>query len=114
VRSVLSRALRRAGFQVIEVQDPRQATSVARSHRGTVDVLLASAALPGSSGPALAHELRQDRPGLRAIVVSGFQRDPAVGAFASEGGAVLQEPFLPAEVVKVVRSTLARRELAPG
>jgi hypothetical protein len=112
VRSVLGRALRRASFHVLEVQDPGQVLSVARAHRGVIDVLVSSAALPGSSGPALAGVLRRDRPDLRAIVLSGFQPDAAVTAFASEGGAVLQEPFRPAEVVDAVRKALASRPAA--
>jgi CheY-like chemotaxis protein/two-component sensor histidine kinase len=107
VRSVLGRALRRACFQVLEVQDPGQALTVARAHRGTLDVLVSSAVIPGSSGPALAGVLRRERPGLRAVVLSGLQADPAVTAFASEGGEVLQEPFRPAEVVEAVRKVLA-------
>ncbi len=108
VRAVLVRALRRAGFQVLEVHDATQVLAVARAHHGPVDVLVASAAVAGSSGPALAGVLRRERPALRALVLSGFQTDPAVTAFAAEGGDVLQEPFRPAEVVDAVRRVLAR------
>ena len=108
LRSVLGRALRRASFQVIEVQDPGQVLAVARAHPGAIDVLVSGAIIPGSSGPALAGVLRRERPDLRAIVLSGFEADPAVKAFASEGGEVLQEPFQPAEVVEAARKVLAR------
>ena len=51
---------------------------------------------------ALFHVQRQ------MVDAVGLEADPAVRAFAAEGGEVLQEPFRPAEVVEAVRKVLAR------
>jgi len=107
VRQILARALRRAGFQVLEARDGSEALAVARAHHGTIDVLLSDAVMPGLSGPALAAALRQDRPGLKVLAVTGFPADPAVAAFVAQGAEVLQKPFRTAAVIEAVRRALA-------
>jgi DNA-binding response OmpR family regulator len=108
VRALLTRALRQAGFQVLEAADGTEALSVAEAHHGALDVLLTDAVMRGLSGPTLAAKLRERRPALRVLLVTGFPTDPVVVAFAAAGGEVLQKPFRASAVVEAVRNLLAR------
>jgi two-component system cell cycle sensor histidine kinase/response regulator CckA len=108
VRRLLTRALRRAGFQVLEARDGAEALAVARAHRGPIELLLTDAVMSALSGPALGEALRGERPELRMVLVTGVPTDPAVVAFAARGGMVLQKPFRTSAVVDAVRRLLAR------
>jgi signal transduction histidine kinase len=107
VRRLLARALRQAGFQVLEARDGAEAVAVARAHHGPIDLLLSDAIMGALSGPALSEALRGERPELRVLLVTGFPADPAVIAFAAAGGEVLQKPFRSSAVVEAVRRMLA-------
>ena len=107
VRALLARALRQAGFQVLEAADGTEALAVAEAHHGAIDVLVTAAVMRGLPGPALAARLRARRPALRVLVVTGLPTDPVVVAFADAGGEVLQKPFRASVVVEAVRRLLA-------
>ncbi len=109
VRGLLARALRQAGFQVLEAADGAEALVAARAHQGPIDVLLSDAVMRGRSGPSLGAALRQERPDLQVLLVTGFPTDPEVVAFAAAGGEVMQKPFRASAVVEAVRRAMARR-----
>jgi CheY-like chemotaxis protein len=108
VRALLCRALRLHGLRVLEAADGAAALALAEAHPGPIDLLLTDAVMRGLSGPALAARLRERRPRLAVLVVTGFPTDPAVLAFAGEGGEVLQKPFRASAVTEAVRRLLAR------
>ncbi len=109
VRRLLARALRQAGLQVLEARDGAGALAAARAHPGPIDVLLTDTFLGDLAGPALSAALRQARPRLRTLLVTGAPADPVVAAFAADGGEVVQKPFRAGAVVEAVRRLLERR-----
>ncbi|MBI5368380.1 MAG: hybrid sensor histidine kinase/response regulator, partial [Planctomycetes bacterium] len=62
---------------------------------------------PGLTGPELARRLTAERPGLRALFMSGYLE---VGSFPDElrhpGAPFLQKPFGPAALARKVRDVL--------
>lgn len=84
VRRTLERMLRDVGHEVIVAADPASARAIAaREH---FDVLVSDVVMPGTSGPALARELRRARPDLPVLFLSAYaERD-------TEG---LDAPLLP-------------------
>ena len=98
VRNLASAMLKRSGCAVIEASDGADAERIATAHRGGIDVLLTDIVMPGIRGPDLALRLREVRPGMRVVYMSGF-RDTEPLADVDSGDAVfLPKPF--------VRSTL--------
>jgi signal transduction histidine kinase/ActR/RegA family two-component response regulator len=57
-----------------------------------IDLVLSDVLMPGLSGPELVAKLAQERPGLRAVFVTGFAGD-IEGPEAFGGSAVLRKPF---------------------
>lgn len=69
------------------------------------DVLVSDVNLPGQSGVELARDLREKRPELRVVLLSGFTADPSATArLVSQGVVFLPKPFEPAALVAAVSS----------
>ena len=72
VRALARDVLEMNGFQVLEALDVADATRLAQTHPGTIDLLITDVVMPGTSGPELARRLRAHRPGLRVLCMSGY------------------------------------------
>jgi two-component system cell cycle response regulator CpdR len=70
VRIFLARALRRAGHEVCDMPDGRQALAWVSEH--PVDLLLADVVMPGLDGIELARRASDMWPHLRVIFITGF------------------------------------------
>ncbi len=92
VRALARDVLEMNGFQVLEALDVADATRLAQTHPGTIDLLITDVVMPGTSGPELARRLRAHRPGLRVLCMSGYpenmdgrdRRRGRVGRLAAE------------------------------
>jgi CheY-like chemotaxis protein len=71
LRDTLVLALSRAGYHVHAAGTPREAIACWHGHASEVDLLLVDCGLGVASGRELATELRQERPSLRVLYVSG-------------------------------------------
>jgi len=101
VRRMAARALAEAGHRVLEAGDGREAMSMlARAGQG-VDLVLTDVAMRGMSGRELADRLRQARPDVRVIFMSGYADDEIVrrGLLEPEQPFV-QKPFTPDALVR--------------
>jgi two-component system cell cycle sensor histidine kinase/response regulator CckA len=96
VRRMAARALAEAGHRVLEAGDGREAISVlARAGQG-IDLVLTDVAMPGMSGRELADRLRQVRPDVRVIFMSGYADDEIVRRGLLEPDQpFIQKPFTP-------------------
>jgi two-component system, cell cycle sensor histidine kinase and response regulator CckA len=93
VRAVVAEMLQELGYDVREAGCSDEALEL-DSDSDTVDILLTDVVMPGLGGPELAAKLRQRRPGLRVLYMSGYTRP---GFSANEtlgaGASFLQKPF---------------------
>jgi CheY-like chemotaxis protein len=117
LRSVMRRTLLRAGFEVLLAEDGARALALASSHAGHIDLLLTDVVMPGLSGPELARRLREERPEIGVLFVSGYSFEENVPApDAASGTAYLAKPFdsttLTAKVHHLLEARGARSE--PG
>jgi PAS domain S-box-containing protein len=87
-------ALRELGYEPVGHGSARAALEAFRSNPDDVDVLITDRRMPGMSGDALIREVRQLRPLLPVILVSGYVGD-AAAAPSSSGWAdeVLTKPL---------------------
>ncbi len=107
VRGVMRRVLERFGYVVIEAPDGRTALSLGARHQRDIDLLVTDHVLPGINGLALASQLRESMPGLRAVVISGYADDLALHPEALEPwAAFIQKPFSPETLAQRVRTLL--------
>jgi FixJ family two-component response regulator len=71
--------------------------------------------MPGMSGKELAEQLRNIRPGLRVIFMSGYSDDAVRDRnVVGPGIAFLQKPFTPARLAAAIRTVLEAGEPEAG
>jgi signal transduction histidine kinase/CheY-like chemotaxis protein len=109
VRELACQFLRVKGYTVLEAGDGLEALAVSRSHPGVIHLLLSDMVMPRMSGGELAAELKAVRPEIRLAFMSGyseFSRGDQGKEFPD--APVLQKPFSPSSLVKIVREALAQ------
>ena len=94
VRLMMKRVLERAGYTVLHASTGEEALELANAHASTIDALVTDVIMPGMGGSELSRRLRQARPGIRVLHVSGY----TAGALRQHevldsGAAFLQKPF---------------------
>ncbi|HEX6243289.1 MAG TPA: ATP-binding protein, partial [Polyangiales bacterium] len=94
VRSFAAACLRQLGYHVIEAHGASQALSSAQAHDGPIHLLLTDVIMPERPGGELARELREQRPLLRVLFMSGYS-DDATARHGVPAGAVsfMQKPL---------------------
>lgn len=73
LRNAMSRILKTSGYSLLLAANGREAEEIAGSHSGRIDVLVSDLMLPGAAGLDAIQRIRQLRPQLRVIIVSGQQ-----------------------------------------
>jgi len=94
VRLFAARALRSKGYQVIEARSGEAALELLEREAPDLDLLITDVVMPGIDGPTLFRTVRETRPGLPVVCISGYSEDALrqriVGA---DGVAFLPKPF---------------------
>jgi PAS domain S-box-containing protein len=107
VRVLTARILEDAGYTVHAAPDGLAALEQHGGDTEGVDVLITDIVMPGLSGQELADELRQRRPGLPVVFVSGYTEDYVVEGARREGAtAFVEKPFTGADLLAAVRSVI--------
>jgi PAS domain S-box-containing protein len=105
VRSFARMVLTRHGYQVAEVPSAEDALAWAASGAG-YDLLLTDVMLTGVDGVQLADQLRDRRPDLRVLFMSGY----AEPAGMPTGASVLEKPFTAHALLTAVRAALEHEQ----
>ena len=107
VRALARDVLEMNGYRVLEALDVADATRLAQTHPGPIDLLITDVVMPGASGPELARRLRTHRPGLRVLCMSGYPESEDRRIEGEAGWtAWLQKPFTPDVLMRKVRDCL--------
>ena len=107
VRRVVCRALRAAGYVVLEAGDGQTALSVAAQFDGPIQLVVSDAIMPGMAGPEVVALLMRARPDLRAVFMSGYHDNEILTRGVDSARVVLlQKPFAAAELLATVRAQL--------
>jgi two-component system, cell cycle sensor histidine kinase and response regulator CckA len=107
VRRVVVAMLQRGGYRVIEATRAAEALEIASDPTLTIDLLLTDIVMPGMSGPEVVQLMREVRPSLKAICMSGYTDETVVRHGILESGiAFLQKPITPDSLRHKVRSVL--------
>ncbi len=109
VRELTSRFLEFAGFRVLVARDGQEALTRGLAHDGPLDVLITDVVMPRLGGSEVAARLREARPGLRVLYISGYAEDAGVlEAVDRRECDFLQKPFRPEVLIARVRALLDR------
>lgn len=113
VRQLVRRALVQAGYRVLEASSGYEALAAGVRHHGTIDLLISDVVMAGVSGRAVAMRLRNDRPSLAVLLISGSNdADVLLGSGLQPGtAAFLAKPFNLSELLSTARRLLDARRL---
>ena len=105
VRMVMRGVLEASGYQIWEASNGVEALNIWKTNASQIDLLLTDLVMPGGlTGWELADRLREERPGLKVILTSGYGPDKA-GTIHPHSH-VLQKPFTLECLTETVRSCL--------
>ena len=111
VRSMSRAALERRGYRVIAAAGGDEALEAESRHPEPISMLITDMVMPGINGAELAQLLRDRRPSLAVLFVSGYPSDTLDDVSMAESGAsFLAKPFTPAGLTAAVRAGLDRRK----
>ena len=107
VRRVLSRLLHEHGYHVLESDSFETAMQVYRFRRSDIRLVIADVGSGLRSGYELAVELRNERPGLPIVLLSGYgQLGTPTPTVSGLGIVMLQKPPVFDDLLRVVRGAL--------
>lgn len=108
VRSLASRILSERGYRILEAANGMEALSTAREFEGEIHLVLTDVIMPGMSGASLISKLEVDRPGIRALYISGYTDNTIVHhGILDSNVAYLQKPFTVESLTRKVREVLS-------
>jgi two-component system, cell cycle sensor histidine kinase and response regulator CckA len=64
--------LRSKGYTVLEASDGQEAVKTAREYSGAIHLMIADAVMPNMSGCQAAEQIRNFRPAMKVLYVSGY------------------------------------------
>ena len=105
VRNLINTVLARSGYAVLLACDGMEAIQISRRHKGPIDLLLSDVTMPRMNGLELVKRLQQDRPGIKALLISG--RTSSEVANGNTSFDFLAKPFLPAALRARIETILA-------
>ena len=107
VRNIIMKSLVREDYRVLEADSAAEALEVSQTFSGTIDLLIADHTLKTMTGRQVAEQIRQSRPGLKVLHISGLSLEK----LAQDGGLIpgadfLAKPFSPKTLVEKVDQIL--------
>jgi two-component system cell cycle sensor histidine kinase/response regulator CckA len=107
VLALCSTVLQTHGYKVLEAEDADNAIEICRGYREPIHLLVSDVVMPGGNGPSLALEIRDVRPSIRTLFMSGYTEETMQQyGFSSQNAGFIQKPFSASALAKKVRQVL--------
>jgi PAS domain S-box-containing protein len=104
VRAITDRILQRMGYKVLVADLPRTAITICEQHNGPIELMLTDMVMPGMNGQELAKRLKERRPEMRIIFMSGYTEDELIrNMLGDERVEFIQKPFEPDALARLIR-----------
>ncbi|MBI3483637.1 MAG: PAS domain S-box protein, partial [Acidobacteria bacterium] len=109
LRELACEFLQLSGFVPLEARTPVEAIQIAERHKGPIHLVLTDVVMPGMGGRELAGKVKQQRPKIKVLYMSGYP-DQAIfqHGVLERGVAFLPKPFSRYDLVRIVREILDR------
>ena len=112
VRGVVRRVLEAYGYTVLEAASGEEALAISSAHNGDIHCVLADLVMPKMNGLQTVAALRKLRPGVSALLMSGYANQATATETGYDVEEHVQKPFTPAGLARKLRATLDRRATA--
>jgi CheY-like chemotaxis protein len=85
VRKLVRETLEREGYQILDAAGPIEAQKIARTHDGTIHLMITDVVMPKMSGRELADHLVNERPDMKVLYMSGYTDSAVVNNGVLDG-----------------------------
>ncbi|HMK29383.1 MAG TPA: ATP-binding protein [Terriglobales bacterium] len=107
LRTLLDHILRAKGYHVLLAKDGEQAVAASAAHPGPIHLMITDVIMPGLAGPQAARLIRQNRPTMKVIYISGYGTEAMTReGTLPQGESVIEKPFRTEVLVRKVRELL--------
>jgi DNA-binding NtrC family response regulator len=107
VETFLARILERAGHTVITAEDGEDAVRRFKENMDDISIVLIDIIMPKKNGGKTFEEIKQIRPEMRVIFISGYSADIIHKKFMNQKGVdFISKPFLKTDLLQKVRKVL--------
>ena len=93
LRRLIIELFTRAGYHVLEAACAEDARQLAERYSSPIHMLVTDVRMPGMGGPRLMDLLRQDRPQILVLFLSGYGQEMIGERIQHPGVAFLAKPF---------------------
>jgi CheY-like chemotaxis protein len=109
VRNLISQCLKEFGYTIFSAENGTEALNVCRENEAPpLHLLLTDVVMPDLSGVELARRIREIKPDIRTLFISGYTNDTVENhGVLRDGAYFLQKPFTPIELARMVRMVLS-------
>ena len=107
VRNIIRDVLEMAGHTVLTTCNGEEAVQLARSHDGSIDLLITDMMMPYKTGDVVSSEVSILRPGISTVLITGYSDRLIEGEDANR--VVMQKPFAASELLTLVERLVQRR-----
>jgi DNA-binding NtrC family response regulator len=111
VRDLVRSVLESHGYEVLEAPSGEEALELCLSRSDAVHLLLSDMVMPGMSGPELAKKLKESRPEMKVLYMSGYTEYALAGSGVMERvPSFIWKPFSTEALAAKVRHILDNPE----
>jgi CheY-like chemotaxis protein len=107
LRKLTMRVLKSRGYEVLSAENASSTLELVRQYGHTIDLLLTDVVMPDMTGPDLVSRIRELRPELKVLYMSGYSRNVMVeqGVLAVDSNLIVK-PFSSAALLTKMRAVL--------
>jgi PAS domain S-box-containing protein len=107
VRDMIRASLTDLGYTVVVAANGNEGLALFKENTTAIDLVLTDIVMPGMGGPAMSALIKEIRPELPVIFITGYASDQEFHAQSQQQGVtVLQKPFQPSELARQLRLAL--------
>jgi len=109
VRSLARRLLQKQGYEVVEAVNGNEAWQLCEEQGLSFDLVLTDVVMPGMSGPRLIDKLRESRPDIKVIYMSGYvDEELEQDAVGQPNTCFIQKPFSVGALLDLIQNLLGK------
>ena len=107
--------LTRRGYRVLTAHSASEAIQLSTDCPTPIDVLVADWNMPGMKGDKLAHQLLEQRPEMKFVLMSGYaSATEAINGFPKTQAAFIPKPFTPSKLDSAIKELLSTVNPSPA
>jgi two-component system, cell cycle sensor histidine kinase and response regulator CckA len=107
VLNLCRRMLEVGGYQVLAAGGGNEALQLLESSAQPIDLALLDVVMPTMNGIELANRIRQARPDVRILLMSGFGPNEVARVLGSQPYRIMWKPFKTESLLRMIENALA-------